>query len=436
MASAKEMNQAAAATGKDVGGLFKVKDRRHAPGATQEERLLWMAIMVPGINGRRGLPYVLEGPPGTVKSATVKLLAERAGLYFEPVIAGLREPSDFLGLPVPVRLKLTAATQHLSPDGEAEILVTNYAPSGFAARCALQERAILLIDEVKSCAPSIQNALLRLIFEGVCGDLALPPGVRMLLATNAAEDTAGGWDIGPALANRLGWLKWPEPDPGRFTEFLMAGGSSKQKETPIDSRAEEHAVDAAWPVAWARASGAVAGFIQRNSGALYRKPKSGDKKGGEAWASPRTWEMGTCALAGSVVYDLTETETHTAVAAFIGAGTTGELNTWIKNNDLPDPEAFLDGKVKFTHDKERLDRTAAVLASATSLVVRPDAPKRKERAEALWSFHKTLMDSAADVALASVQAMCRASLMIGSQSAYDVLARLEPVLSASGIVST
>ena len=49
-----------------------------------------------------GIPVLLWGAPGTGKSSVVRDLAERLGWPCEVVIASIREPSDFAGLPVVV----------------------------------------------------------------------------------------------------------------------------------------------------------------------------------------------------------------------------------------------------------------------------------------------------------------------------------------------
>lgn len=417
----------------------KVDTRRKALGRGSLERIIFAGMFTKGVNDRWGLPYCLVGKPGTAKTSTNKQIADMAGLFFKGVVSSLRDPTDFLGLGVPSHMKLGAHNQHLSPDGDDSILTMKYAPANFAIEVALAKRALLLLDEVNTTAPAVQAALLRLLFEGVCGELELPPGVRMMLAMNHTEDAAGGWEIAPPLANRIGWLEWPTPDPDRFTEFLMGAGGAKV--TPINAAAEEAEVEALWPAAWAKAAGQVAGFIKaKGVDALFKMPSNNSKQVSSAWPSPRTWELATRAKAGSFIYDLTDREADTSISAFIGSGAAGELHTWVRNNDLPDPTDFLDGLVQFDHNPRRLDRTAAVLTAATSLVVSGagsaqmgNAQQNAKRAETLWQFHQKLADQAPDLSLASVVSLCKARLMIGSGTAYKVLSKMEPVMQAAGI---
>lgn len=415
------------------------KRKIHA-GRSSLERILWASLFVPAPTGRRGLPFVLVGDSGTVKSSLCRELARIAGIHFGSVIASIRQPPDFLGMPMLGRMPLTTYNQHLSPDGDDSIGVCSYAPPQFAIDAAMARRSLLLLDEVNTCPPAVQAALLRVLFEGVCGDLSLPEGVRMILAMNETADAAGGWDVALPLANRVGWLSWEGPSVTRFGEYLIEGGGCRvngklrrEVVAAVDASAEEAAVDAMWSDAWARATGAMVGYLQSNPSAAHQKPKPQDQAQHRAWPSLRTWDFATAARAMGHVYDLSETEVRTATRAFIGSSADAEQFQWEKSNDLPDVSDFLDGKVRFEHSASRLDRTAAVLAGATAKVVDPTCELRKDRARVLWSYLLKLPPDACDVAMSSVVSLANARLMIGEPEAYRVFARMEPFMVAAGI---
>lgn len=405
-------------------------------GETAQQRVLWMAMFAQGVDGRRGLPYVLQGKPGAAKSATVRRLFSMAGIPFESVLGSLRSPTDFLGVPVPQRRQLCAADQHLSPDGDADFLYMHYAPSGFAVRAALAKRYGLLFDEVSTCPPSVQAALLRVLFEGVVGELQLPPGVRMILAMNHVQDAAGGWDIAPPLANRMGWLEWSPPNVKDFANFLV-GGCKTHVEAVVDPAEEEARVDAAWNEEFARAAGAVAGFLSRRPELLLAMPKDDAAR---AWPSPRTWEFFTRALAGSAVYGLDAEETMLACAAFVGDSAFSEFYAWQKAADIPDPKDVLNGAVTFKHNPARLDRTAAVLSSVGALTIAEAKNDTLGYTVKCWGFVGGLLDAgdekadASDVILPTVTTLCQAKLMAGNPQAYKILAKLAPVMRGAGIM--
>src|ERR1700735_5901845 len=48
------------------------------------------------------VPVLLWGAPGTGKTSTIRAMAEAMDLPCETVIASIREPSDFAGLPIVV----------------------------------------------------------------------------------------------------------------------------------------------------------------------------------------------------------------------------------------------------------------------------------------------------------------------------------------------
>lgn len=413
-----------------------------AHGLTDLEKLLWMGMFVPAPTGRRGLPFILVGDPGTRKTSLIKRLAKLAGLHYEGIIGSIREPTDFIGLPFFKKILLDSSNQHMSPDGDPDITVTGYSPAEFAVRCAMAKRAVLMLDEVSTCAPSVQAALLRLLFEGVCGELELPPDVRMFLAMNEVEDAAGGWNISTALSNRLGWLPMEEPSVQLFTSYLSAGGGCRVNgklvndvKAVVDPRAEEQAVDARWGEAWAEASGVVAGFLNSKSENLHKKPKKMTRDS-RAWPSSRSNEFAVAVIAGGEVYDLPAKALEMGIEAFIGRGSAGELHTWRRVADIPRATDFLDGKANFTPNVGRFDRTAALLTSCTSLVVNKECENRDARVAAMWSFLSKLPDDCTDLCGGSVVALSEARLMIGGpwqSTALKVLSKVEPVMTAAGI---
>src|SRR5258708_11689523 len=138
-----------------------------------------------------GVPVVLWGSPGTGKTSVGRALAEDLDWPLEVVIGSIREPADFAGMPIVV-------------NGGVRM-----APPAWAIRLAESGVGLLFLDELTTSPPAVQAAMLRVVLERVVGDLALPPGVRVVAAANPPEEAAEGWDLAPALANRLVHLDWP-----------------------------------------------------------------------------------------------------------------------------------------------------------------------------------------------------------------------------------
>ena len=150
------------------------------------------------------VPVLLWGAPGTGKTSTIRAMAGQLGWPCETVIASIREPSDFAGLPVVVG------------DG------VRFAPPGWAQRLAAAGHGLLFLDELSTAPPAVQAALLRVVLERVVGDLELPEDVAVVAAANPPEQAADGWDLSAPLANRLCHLTW-EIDPKAVAEGLAGG---------------------------------------------------------------------------------------------------------------------------------------------------------------------------------------------------------------------
>src|SRR3954469_25278285 len=162
------------------------------------------AVEALGVAVAARVPVLVWGAPGTGKTSAIRAMSEEMGLACETVIASIREPSDFAGLPVVA-------------DGQV-----TFAPPRWARRLAQEEVGVLFLDEISTAPPAVQAALLRVVLERVVGDLALPEAITVIAAANPPEYAAAGWDLSPPLANRFGHLDWPV-EAQAFAEGLSAG---------------------------------------------------------------------------------------------------------------------------------------------------------------------------------------------------------------------
>lgn len=183
------------------------------------------AIGTEGGTGRLlGLPVLLWGAPGVGKTARINKVAERLGFYNKDltVLASVREPSDFIGIPLPGGKPVRTAA------GE-EVQALRFAPPLWAVNAAQHasdsgnpddDKAVVFFDEFTTAGQRVMSAMLRVIHERVVGEFQLPRNVVMVAAANPPGMSPGGQDLKPPVANRFIHLYWVPPTPKQWGDWL------------------------------------------------------------------------------------------------------------------------------------------------------------------------------------------------------------------------
>jgi len=323
------------------------------------------------------VPVLLWGGPGTGKSSAVRDLAATMDWPCEVVIASIREPSDFAGLPVVVDDTV------------------RFAPPRWAQRLTSAGHGLLFLDEISTAPPAVQAALLRVVLERVVGDLELPAAVAVVAAANPPEQASDGWDLSAPLANRFCHIEW-SADAAGFAQGITGGWS----------KAVVPRLESSWQQRQSLTRGLVAAFVTTRPSLLSEPPKD-PTAAGRAWPSPRTWEMAACLLAAAGESGASELTRAILVAGAVGDGAGIEFLHWVSDMDLGDPEVALRDPAAFVLP-ERGDRAyAALSAVAAAVAANPTA----ERWVAGWKVLAKAGGEAADVAAmaARVLARCRPS---------------------------
>jgi len=395
-------------------------------------KIIETALLAEGLNDREGLPILTMGVPGVGKTGILRQIGESLGMVVITLSAALMQPSDFLGLPIPERTKLMGQ----------DVMITRFAVPDWAVEAARAVEAgmgvIILINEVTTCTPATQGALLRVVNEGVVGGFHLPPGVRFLLDANPPEMASGGYDLTPALANRFGHTNFAGASARQWSAYMIAGGSSGQPKPSTEEMAERYATETtrmrkAWPEAYAQSAGVVTAFIENRTELLNRMPKATDPSAAGAWPSARSWEMAIRAQAAGYANGCSPAQIDALMASFVGSKVHGEYVAYRNRLDLPKTTDLLDGKVTWKHRKDRPDITQAVMRSCATLVGSDDCPNRDARGQALWRLIGEVSKTAGDAALHPAKVLIDRGL-IGVHGATQVGA-LRPMLEAAGLMN-
>ncbi len=361
-------------------------------------------------DGFWGLPLLLWGEPGIGKSALVRQLALMFGLDFLRMSPAEQGEGRFGVVPVP------------GSDG-----LLHYPPPADVVSRFSSGRGMLFVDEISTAPPALQAPLLGMVQFRNLGAHTFPNGVRVLGAANEARDAAGGWDLSPPLCNRFGHLNYTGLEADDWAGALLNGFRSNTT-TVEPAQALEERVLAAWPAADAQARGLVGGFIARNPALLHKRPAKGSND--KAWPSRRTCEYASIALASATVHGLNEQETDELIGAFVGTAWVTEFRQWAVNLDLPLASDVLDGKVKFSHDERRPDRTVVVLGSCAAFIGKDKNP---DRIDMFFRIVADVAKVAPDFTMSPMRAVLGAGIVFKPGAQAKILSGLLPMLKAAGL---
>ena len=258
------------------------------------------------------IPVILWGPPGQGKTSVVRHISKDQGRHLEVILASIREPQDFAGLPI-------------IANGLATIT-----PPDWAKRLAEVQDGILFADEVNTAPPSVQAALLRVCLDKVAGDCHLGDDTSVIAAANPPEQAADGWDLAPPLANRFCHINWELP-----AEVVRDGlsGNWASYQVPIPK-----AEDLKRALIGERA--ALSGFLASRPDLTTVVPKTSSEQG-RAFPTPRSWEMAVILSGWITACNLEPSVRRLAILGCVGSGPAAEFITYRENIDLPNPEELI-----------------------------------------------------------------------------------------------
>lgn len=347
-----------------------------------------------------GVPTLVWGAPGIGKTSMIRQLAESLQWPYEVVIASIREPSDFSGLPV-------------IHDGAVTLV-----PPAWARRLADAGCGILFLDEINSAPGAVQSALLRVVLERTVGDLQLPPDIRILAAANPVEQAAGGWDLALPLANRFCHLEW-DVNSERWIEGMLSGWGTHGSLLVPDQ----------WAMQIPTTRALVASFIRHKPDVLLNVPAT-EATGSKGWPSPRSWETVSFLLAAVRAAGATDEVEHVLLKGCVGEGAAIAFLTWCNELDLPDPEVILANPKKFKLPK-RGDKAFTVLTSVVAAVCGQLTPER-------WTAGWDVLAAAAQQNAVDIASLAAKQLALKARSEFllpnEQIKPFLPILELAGML--
>lgn len=338
---------------------------------TTQIRMLATAMQV-------NVPTIIWGPPGIAKSRMIEALAKAMDWPIEIILSAVRDPTDFGGFPVDTAngmvMKAPAWARRLT---ERELKGRS---------------AVLFLEEINQCPPSVQAALMRVVHEGWVGEEKLADTVVRVAAANPPECSAGGWTLAAPLANRFFHIDWALP--AQFwCEGMLTGFAPPQVErVPSD-----------WVKHMPAARSDVASFIYKNPSELHKLPENEDKAG-RAWPSPRSWDHASRLLAACYALSYKDDMQLQIVAGMVGEGAAFAFMEYKRELNLPDPRQVLRDPGNFKWP-ERPDRMYAILASVTAHVL---AGKNTKDWEQAWLVLESAGKKMPDVCASHAKALAQA----------------------------
>lgn len=284
-------------------------------------------------------PVILWGAPGQGKTSVLNSIAEQQKSTLTTILASIREPSDFAGLPNVVGDR----TKLIAPD--------------WAQRISADEgHNILFFDEISTAVPATQAAMLRVTLDRIVGDTYLGDEVSIVAAANPPEQAADGWDLAPPMANRFVHLDWALP-----ASIVQEGLALGWPEVHVPTLTLE---DASQEIMTAK--GLVGAFLGVRNDYVTVIPEAASESG-RAFPTPRSWEMAATLYGYATAAGSSATTRRLLMNGTVGQAASSEFLTYIQELDLPDAESVLANPKKW-EVPTRGDKVYAVASSVLAAV--------------------------------------------------------------------
>ena len=216
------------------------------------------------------VPTMIWGNPGGGKTSTVNFLGSTMKVPTEIRSGNKSDPTDFTGIPYLIGDEKDGKIIKFSEPKYVQIMKNN--PDG-----------ILFFDEITTCAPIIQVALLSIIQDCRFGEFEIPQTIFRVAAGNYNNIT-GTHNMSLALMNRFCHIFY-DMNIDFFSEGFISGWQNFEQCT-INSGQEQVDKILKYRIA-------VVDFVKANPDFMNAFPKDGIASDPHefAYPTPRSWEM-------------------------------------------------------------------------------------------------------------------------------------------------
>lgn len=263
---------------------------------------------------------VFESLPGAGKTSVLNAMYEAAGGFLDTISVVTRDATDFGGIPF-------AADDALVYDLRPErrwVRLNEEAATGRLVGIHL--------DEFNLATRGTAGAALKVVDEGIVGDVKLDPRIRKHLSINPAEAN-GGVDLTPAMANRLGHIPFHFP----LDEWadLLENDFPVSATDPWTIPDEDDIV-----VASLKYRQYVARYARKHRDQIDTYPEDPADRS-KAFGTRRTWHRSTRVMGTSDLLGYSDDVRDQALTAMIGANLAGNFADWMDAQNVIDvTEAF------------------------------------------------------------------------------------------------
>lgn len=252
-------------------------------------------------------------------------------------------------------------------------------------------RGVFFGDERGSCGPQMRAAFLSVEEGRRFGDQWLKD-VAVVSAMNPPSIATNGSEMTLPESNRPLWIEWTVDD-GAWFDWLL-GGAGAVANVPL--------LPDNWEVTHLpKTRSLVAMYLKRNPRCIHMQPSAEQATG--PWASRRSWTNAARMFAAVLAagFELASDEVHGAVKGCVGGAAADEFFRWVKDMDLPDPEALLASpKNAVGMIPQKHDRAIACLESVAAAAIE-DRPNKVKRWEAAWEILTPVIETHQDRAMSA-----------------------------------